>query len=419
IAFQTAYLKTHYPVEFIAALLTSELNNSDAVVKYITECRKHHIEVLPPDINESGLEFTVKDGKIRFGLVGVKNVGEGAIESIIGVREGNAGEPGGDFSSLFDFCERVDLRKVNKRVLEGLIKCGALDTTGAKRSRMTAALEDALEYGQRVQKEQSDPQMGLFDMGGGKGAPINQPQLPNIQEWDDRLRLANEKESLGFYVSGHPLGRFESAIDKFANADTESIHELADGAAVRLGGLVAAIKVIRTKKGDLMAFVTLEDLHGGVEVVVFSSTYAQAADLLVEDNAVFIQGQIQKDENTVKIIADQVVTMDQAEETWTATVHIKLDINKTDRDLLIELREVLENHTGGCQAFICLADSDRSEVLIQLAGSLRLQAGQDLRQDIKRLVGYDAVDTICAVAKTPVNGNGRERYRKGRNGNAR
>ena len=160
IAFQTAYLKAHYLTEFLAALLTSEMHSTDGVVKYIDECRSHDVPVLPPDINVSDKEFTVTDGGIRFGLIAVKNVGEGAIEAILEERAQ------GPFTSLFDFCERVDLRKVNKRVIESLIKCGAFDSTGDPRARMMAALEDALDYGQRVQKERNNPQMGLFDMGG-------------------------------------------------------------------------------------------------------------------------------------------------------------------------------------------------------------------------------------------------------------
>jgi len=403
IAYQTAYLKAHYPVEFIAALLSCEMQNSDAVVKFINECRSHNIPVLPPDINESHVEFTVRDGQIRFGLVAVKNVGEGAIEVIVEARDRADGGPR-PFASLFDFCERVDLRKVNKRVMESLIKCGAFDVTGARRSQMMAVLEDALDYGQRVQKEKNDPQMGLFDMVDSEGAAINLPPIPPITEWDDLQRLAYEKESLGFYVSGHPLERYEETIEKFSNTSTESIDEMNDGAPVRVGGLISAIKVLRTKKGDLMAFVTLSDLQGSVEVVVFPEAYAKAADLLAEDSAVLIQGQVQKDENSTKIIADEVVDMDLAEDTWTAAVHIHLDADQTDRDLIVSLRELLEKHPGGCQTFLHLAQKDMSETVLKLSENLRSRAGRDLRRDVKALVGYSAVDTVCSPATT--NGNG-------------
>ena len=406
IAYQTAYLKAHFPVEFIAALLSCEMHNSDAVVKFINECRSHNIPVLPPDINESDVEFTVQEKKIRFGMVAVKNVGENAIESIIKAREeGDDGTPR-RFASLFDFFERVDLRKVNKRVVESLIKCGAFDTTGGKRSQMMAALEDALDYGQRIQKERNDPQMGLFDVGPGQQEAINQPALPAITEWEDRQLLAYEKEALGFYVSGHPIDRYEEVIEKFANATAESIQEMSDGGAARIGGLISASKVIRTKKGDLMAFVTLTDLGGSVEVVVFSDLYANTVDLLFEDSAVLIQGQIQKDENSVKIIADQVVGMDKAEDTWTAAVHIHLDATQTDRDLIVRLREVLGKHQGGCQTFLHLVQKDVSETVLKLPETLRLRAGSALRRDVLALVGYNAVDTVCSAATVNGNGNG-------------
>ena len=222
IAYHTAFLKTHFPVEFMASLLTSEMHSTDGVVKFIAECRQHDIPILPPDINNSDTEFTVDGSQIRFGLVAVKNVGESAIESIIASR---TDQP---FESLFDFCERVDLKKVNKRVIESLIKCGAFDSTGAKRSQLMAGLESALEYGQRVQKERNDPQMGLFDLGDNQPS-INAPALPEIGEWDGKQFLAFEKESLGFYLSGHPLTRYEEVLDKFTNANAISVKELKDG----------------------------------------------------------------------------------------------------------------------------------------------------------------------------------------------
>ncbi len=354
IAYQTAYLKAHYPVEFMASLLTSEMHSTDGVVKFIAECRSHRIPILPPDINESEIEFTVDGSQIRFGLVAVKNVGENAIESII------AGRAEKRLESLFDFCERVDLKKVNKRVVESLIKCGAFDSTGAKRSQMMAALEGALDYGQRVQRERNDPQMGLFDVGESQPS-INAPVLPEIGEWDEKQFLTFEKESLGFYLTGHPLTRFEDLLDKFTNADAISIKELSDGGVVRIGGLVQSSKMIKTKKGDLMAFVTIEDMHGAVEAIVFSRVFAEVRDLLVEDQPVLIQGQVQKDEQSVKILADTVIPINKAEETWAASVHFNLEISRTDRETLTELHAILERHRGACAAFLHLRSPDNTD----------------------------------------------------------
>jgi len=397
IAYQTAFLKAHFPVEFMASLLTSEMHSTDGVVKYIAECRSHGIEVIPPDINESGKEFSVTGSKIRFGLVAVKNVGENAIESIVEARN-----EGGRFSSLCDFCERVDLKKVNKRVVESLIKCGAFDSTGDYRSRMTASMENILDYGQRVQKERSDPQMGLFDMPGNAPA-INLPPLPEIDEWSEKQLLALEKESLGFYITGHPLSGHEDILEKFTNANSAGLKEKKDGATVRIGGIVRNLKTIKTKKkGSLMAFVILEDLHGSVEATVFSSLYAKAHDLLSDDRPILIQGQLQKDENSVKILADTIIPIDKAEETWTASVHFNLDITRTQRELLVNLKEIFKRHPGSCRAYIHLLNPDKTETIIALSNSMKLRAGLALTREVNRFLGYNAVETDCGFAMSPV-----------------
>jgi DNA polymerase-3 subunit alpha len=398
IAYQTAYLKAHFPVEFMASLLTSEMQSTDGVVKYIVECRNHGIPVLPPDINRSDKVFAVDGDKIRFGLAAVKNVGEGAIEAIIEFRKEAA------FTSLFDFCDRVDLKKVNKRVIESLIKCGAFDSIGAKRSQMMAALEDALEYGQRRQKERQDPQIGLFD---GKVNPqiINLPTLPDIEEWSESQRLAFEKESIGFYISGHPLKRYEELLDKFTNANAISIKEIKNGGAVRIGGLIRSTKIIKTKRGDLMAFVTIEDLHGAVEATVFSRVYTNVSDLLVEDNAVLIQGQVQKDEQSIKILAEKVVPMDKAEETWTASIHLNLEISRTDRAMLEKLNAILKKHPGGCRGYLHLRSPENTDSIIALPDSLKLKAGGALIREVNDLLGYHAVETLCISAKAEAKSN--------------
>ena len=404
IAYQTAYLKAHYPVEFMASLLTSEMHSIDGVVKYIAECRSHQIPVLPPDVYTSDKAFTVADEKIRFGLVAVKNVGEAAIDAIIETRSVV------HFDSLFSFCEYVDLKRVNKRVLESLIKCGAFDATGARRSQMMACVEDALEYGQRIQREANDPQMGLFSLGEERPA-INVPELPNIQEWDDKQLLAYEKESLGFYVSGHPLGRYEQVLDKFTNSNAVSIKELNDGQGVRIGGIVGSTKTIKTKRGDLMAFVSIEDLHGSVEVVVFSSVFPAVSGLLFEDNPLLIQGRVQKDEQAVKVIADTIIEMERAEETWTASIHFHLNVNRTDRQLLLQLRETLRQHPGSCRGFLHLRDPGGAETIVALPETDGVQAGEMLTREVNGLLGYKAVDTVCSPVQDPAAGNS-----NGRNG---
>ncbi len=407
IAYQTGYLKAHFPVEFMASLLSSEMHSSDGVVKFIAECRSHGISVLPPDVNAGDKGFTVDGDRIRFGLVAVKNVGEGAIEAIVAARE-----EGGPFSSIFDFCERVDLKRVNKRVLESLIKCGAFDSTAANRAQMTAAMEDALEYGQRIQKERSSPQLGLFDMGDTPKQTINPPALTAVEEWDDKHRLALEKESLGFYITGHPLGGYKTVLDKFTDADAITIKEKSDGQAVRIGGIITAVKTIRTKKGDPMAFVTTEDLAGSIETTVFSSVYETVKDLLVEDGAVLIEGLLQRDENTAKILADRIVPMEEAEKTWTASIHFHIDLTRVERETLQTLREVVSRFPGSCRGYLHLRDGESAETIISMPEAFLLDAGGRLTKEVNRLMGYDAVETRCKAAASTI-ANGRKSRRPG------
>ena len=408
IAFQTAYLKAHFPVAFMASLLTSEMHSTDGVVKYISECRSHEINVLPPDINESDIVFTVSGDKIRFGLVAVKNVGEAAIESIIEARQAE------HFDSLYDFCQRVDMGKVNKGVLISLIKCGAFDSTGAARSCLFSALEDAMDFGQTIQQEKADPQMGLFEAC-DDSLGINCPPLPEIEEWEEKELLKMEKEALGFYITGHPLNHYQDLIDKFTNADALSLKDHADAECVRIAGIVRSSKVIKTKKGDLMAFVTVEDMHGATEVVVFSSVYASASQLLTEDKPILVEGRVQKDENSAKILADKIVTIDKAEETWTASIHLNLEVMRTDKAILESLRQILKTHAGPCAAFIHLKNPESAEAVIALPEILKLKAGKALKRDVEGLLGYQALETICDKAGSSITRNDvRPRWRSAR-----
>lgn len=399
IAYQTAYLKAHFPVEFTASLLSSDMSSIDSIVKFMAECRSHDIPVLPPDVNTSGKMFIADGDQIPFGLVAVKNVGEGAIDAILEAREA-----GGPFQSIFDFCERVDLRRVNKRVLEALIKCGAFDSTGASRPQLLAAMEDALDYGGRVQRERESPQLGLFDMG-ETTQKVNVPTLPAAPDWDERQILALEKETLGFYISGHPLGRHEAALERFANADAVRLKEMDDGTAVRIGGIIAAVKTIRTKKGDPMAFVMVEDRFGSVETVVFTSVYQEAAALLAEDAAVLVEGKLQRDENAVKILADRIIDLEEAETRCAASVHITVDATQTNRDGLERLRSLLSGHRGDCRGFLHIRVPGAAETIIAMPESLPLAPGEPLRREVEGLLGRGCVETVCKAPEYRQEGN--------------
>ncbi|MEE8417019.1 MAG: DNA polymerase III subunit alpha [Desulfobacterales bacterium] len=398
IAFQTAFLKAHYPLELMASLLSSEVNSTDNIEKYIFECRNHEITVRPPDINESDKGFTVTGSEIKFGLGAVKNVGEGAIENIIEARKE------GKFTSIFDFCERVDLKKVNRRVIESLIKCGAFDQTNTFRSQMVASLEDATEYGQRVQKEKSDPQMGLFALEANPGITYF-PTMPNISEWDEKQLLSFEKESLGFYMTGHPLKRYEDIFEKFTNANTNTLREKKDGDSVVVGGAVSSLKTITTKKGEPMAFVNIEDMYGVVEIITFSSVYAVVKSLLEVGSLILIQGHLQKDENSIKILADDVIPLEKAEEILTVSIHFHLDLIGVDKKALVGLHAILKEHLGECKGHLHLRIPKQSETVIALPEAMKLKPTPALIREVNEFLGYNAVRTVSTASSVSYRNN--------------
>jgi len=386
IAFQTAYLKTHYPVEFMAALLTEDMENTDKVIKNISEVRAMGIDVLPPDINESLRSFTVHDNAIRFGLGAVKGVGAAALESIVEVRKD---EP---YQSLSDFCERVDLRKVNRRVIEALIKCGAFDSLGGKRAQFIAILDDAIDLGQKMQKEKETGQESLFGTEelvsqGGNGYGT----LPDIDEWAENILLTNEKEALGFYITGHPLARHSDAIKRFATCDTASLSERADRSEVRVCGLVAGIKELVTKRGDRMARITLEDMTGFVETTIFPEVYQASAELLNGDEPLLVTGTLEIGEESCKILATEVILLRDVKEKQTSRVHFRLSTPGLDKDQLRQLRDLLLKHRGECDAMLHMVIPNRSETMIKLPENLKVAATDQLMDDTERLFSYNVV----------------------------
>jgi DNA polymerase-3 subunit alpha len=395
IAYQTAYLKANFALEFIAALMTSEKGNSDAVIKYMEECRTHHIQVLPPDVNKSNAHFTVSDGCIRFGLAAVKNIGEAAIESIVENRNKE-----GNFKSLYDFCERVNVGKVNKKVVEALIKCGAFDSTQSRRSQMMAILEDALDHGSRIQKEKADAQLDLFaDSNMGARVLKSTPMLPDIEEWEDHMRLSFEKESLGFYVSGHPLDKYEPIIQKYASVNSVSIHDSSDGRTIRMAGTIKPLKIHKTKKGDMMAFAAIEDQSGNIEVVVFPELYAEVHMHLAAEEIVILEAVVQKKENTVKLIAEKIIPIEKASEEWANGVIIKLDAEKSSLITLEQLKTILKKYPGECPTYLNIEIDQTPPLMIKLAGDYHTASDSSFYKEIEELIGEGRIETTCAPVK--------------------
>jgi DNA polymerase-3 subunit alpha len=307
ISYQTAYLKAHYPMEFMAALLTSDMGNSDKVVKNINECRAMGIRILPPDVNESQRDFTVVKGGIRFGLAAVKNVGTAAIDSILSVRDKEGG-----FIGLAHFCRQVDLRRVNKRVIEGLIKCGAFDSTGGKRSHLMETMERAIEEGAKFQEERDRGQMSIF--GGPNTLPprdLSNGVGSHIEEWDDATLLRYEKEILGFYITSHPLAERKDEIKRLASHSMEQLADLRDGSEVRLVGILIHRKIATTRKGDKMAYVRLEDLTGSLEVIVFPDLYKTCSDMLTSDAPLLVIGNLDNGEKGLRLKATKLDSLNK------------------------------------------------------------------------------------------------------------
>lgn len=381
ITFQSAYLKAHYPVEFMAALLTSDAENTDKVVKYIAECREMGINVLPPDVNQSDRQFTVSEGGIRFGLAAVKNVGEAAIESILSVRLRH-----GPFGSLADFCRQVDLRKVNRRVIEGLVKCGAFDSLGARRSQLMEALDGVMEGAQAIQRDRAQGQTNLF----GAIDSDDGPALPDTPEWPESRLLALEKESLGFYITGHPLASFSGDLERLTVHSTD-LASVTDGKEVRVGGLVSAIKHHRNKKGEAMAFVTVEDLYGFIEVVVFPKVYQAAAPLLQKEEPLVVRGRADVSESSVKVIADEMLPLEEARESLIRGVHLKVRTPGMTREFLENLDRLLKEHRGGCPVTFHVTIPDHSETVLVAGNGHRVKPTRRLVRELEQLFGGDGV----------------------------
>ena len=388
VCYQTGYLKAHYPTEFMAALMTTDMGNADKIVGYFSECRDLNIKVLPPDVNESHKNFTVVDQAIRFGLAAIKNVGEGAVESIIEIRNKT-----GPFKSFFEFCRRVDLHKVNKRMLEGLIKTGAFDSTGAKRSQLAAVLEQAVEEGTAAQRERDMGQTNIFgDELGGQDATeqFAAPALPNIPEWDQNERLKHERELTGFYISSHPLARYEATMEALSTATTISLPESSDGREVKLCGIITTVKSMLTKKGDKMAYITLEDLLGVVEIVVFPDLYKNAADLVVPERLVRVTGTVDRGDKGTKIRGSKIVPLAEMQAQMIKRVHIRLPAHLDITEQLSRLREVFRRHPGNTTISLTLHMDASQEAVTAPLPNLTVTPSERFVADVEQILGKGA-----------------------------
>jgi len=382
ISYRTAYLKANYPVEFMAALLTSERDNTDKVVEYVNECSRMGIKILPPDVNESYALFKVVDQKtIRFGLLAIKNVGQGAVESIINAREQ------GKFDSLDDLCQLIDTRAANKKVLESLIKCGALDSFKVSRAQMTANLEHILDNSARNQKERAKGQLSFFDLGLSQNGILKEPQnnLQTIKEWPEPQVLAFEKEMLGFYVSGHPLARYAAQLKRFTSTHTANLAQHKDEEEIKIVGLISKVKLTITRaKQEKMAILKLEDLEGSVELLVFPKTYQKISRYIVAGTVVLVRGVLNLKEDTPKIIANDMFPVD---EIYKLVTRINIDLSGVRENLFTSLKELLEAHRGNIPIYMRLDSPAKTKVQFVVGDDLYIDPNERLLQDIENLLG--------------------------------
>ena len=390
IAYQTAYLKAHYPAAFMAALLTSEKDNRDKIIKYMSACKELGINILPPDLNESQRDFTISGENIRFGMAAIKNVGLSAVDSIISVRQE------GKFTSFMDFLSRVDLRKVNKRVIESLIKCGAFDSLGYKRSQLMECYEEAMDEAQRSQKEKLSNQSSFFDQfNSGDSAENNGAQsyqIPdNVPEWDHKKLLSIEREALGFYITGHPLLRFADRLKFVTNADSGNLNTKSDKDTVTVAGVVSGINERATKRKDIMCYITLEDLQGSINIIFFAELYKKYYALLHEEEPIVVKGTLDVGggEETPKIIAQEVISLSTSLENPYKQVRFMVNANKVSVESISSFISSMKKFQGKYESYMHILNG-QSKTIVYLGDGCRLDINDKLKKEADGILGEGA-----------------------------
>ncbi len=379
VAYQTAYLKAHWPAQYMAAFLNSVINESDKLSWYISVCRAAGIKILPPDVNVSGIAFSVDENDaIRFGLGGVKGAGAAAVSSIIEARE-----QGGQFKDLTDFCRRVSMRLVNKRIVENLIRCGAMNSFGAKRSQLLAVADQSVEMGAAYQRDLASGQIGLFDFGGDE--QLTEVVLPKMDELQQEVILQNEKELIGFYVTGHPLDNYKGVLRKYMPLHQFGLDGgIADGSRVQVAGIITGCVLKNTKRGDSMALLTLEDFSGSVQVVVFPKVYQECLKDIYQENIVCVLGRFSTDERESKIVAGEVRRLKQEIE---REVRLNITRDKDTQAVQEALRGIFAKYRGGDTVYLHLTASRK---IIKTAAAYWVNSAADgFREDVQAVLGED------------------------------
>jgi DNA polymerase-3 subunit alpha len=390
LAYQTAYLKVHYPVEFMAAMLSSEAGNTEKVVKYINEARGMGIRVLAPDVHESGLYFTPVGDDIRFGLAAIKNVGENTAKAICETRA-----PAGNFRSLFGFCEAIEPRFLNKRVLESLVRAGALDCVGSgSRGRLFAAIDQAISRGQKKHQEKTVGQGGLFLSRPSETQPHqwHEAELPEAEDWSEEQQLAGEYSVLGFYISGHPLDKYAGRLKDLNAAELATMESRRNNEDLVVAGIIVQIRPMRSRRGARWAILTLQDRTGVIEALVFPEAFAKLEAILKANTPLLVKGRVAVEDVGTRLIVADARLLDQVTDRPPSQLRVRVDLSTVDTGALDRLQKLFSSRPGRCRVTFDLVKDDGTEATLE-AGSAVL-ADRELVERVREICGTDSVALV-------------------------
>ncbi|MGB6469689.1 MAG: DNA polymerase III subunit alpha, partial [Candidatus Acidiferrales bacterium] len=383
LAFQTAYLKTHYPVEFMAAMLTSETGNTDKVVKYINEARSMGITVLPPDVNSSALYFTPVGDNIRFGLTAIKNVGENTVRGILAAREAL-----GAFTEFFPFVESIDSRLLNKRVLESLVRAGALDGLGAHRAQMVAVIDRSIERAQKLQRARESGQHGLFG-GGSSVAPPLPEVLPDVDEWAEHDLLAAEYSTLGFYISGHPLDKYAGRLQDLNAVELSTIEGRRNGEDLVVAGIIVQSRPMRSRRGARWSILTLQDRTGVTEALVFPEAFGKLEPILKAATPLLVKARVAVEDVGTRLIVSDARVLDQLVDRPPSLIRVRVSTRTLDPIVIDQLHELFSSRPGRCRVAFEVIQDDGTEATIDAGSGVR--PDRDLLDRVRQICGSDSV----------------------------
>ena len=387
LAYQTAYLKTHFPVEFMAAMLSSETGNTEKVVKYINDARGMGIIVLPPDVNSSDVDFTPTGDQIRFGLRAIKNVGENTVKGILQARESL-----GRFATVFEFSESVDARLLNKRVLESLVRSGAMDGLGAHRAQMMAAIDRAMDRAQKIQRARESGQHGLFGGGSSPAAPPQPEALPEVEEWAEHELLAAEYSTLGFYISGHPLDKYAGRLKDLTAVELSTIEGRRNGEDIVVAGIIVQTRPMRSRRGARWAILALQDRTGVIDALVFPEAFQKLEPLLKAATPLLVKARVAVEEVGTRLIVSDARVLDQVTDRPPSLLRVRVDLNTLDTGALDRLHDLFARRPGRCRVAFELVKDDGSEATLE-AGSA-VQADVELLERVREICGTDSVAVV-------------------------